>query len=154
MLSIAQKKAIYQAVKTAYTVNGEAITCSKIYSNQKLSTYPTFILYHASEEDVLQDVIGNFIDPDTKGQRSTSMLSVNLYAKQSDDGLDAHRLGADIIKQFSEDVHKNWSSLSSDSVHFLRKSPTRTLTNIEIAAGITDVARYQTDIFLTYNMTW
>lgn len=155
MLSIAQKKAIYVAVKTSYTVNSEAITCSKIYSNQKMTTYPTFVLYHFDEGGANQLSVGNYIGTDGyKGQRSTSILSINLYSKESTAGMDAHRLGADIMKQFLEDVRENWVSLSSDSVRLIRVSTVRNLTNTMITDKINDTSRYQVDLTLGYDISW
>jgi hypothetical protein len=155
MLSLTQRGAVYQAVKTSYTVNSEAITCSKIYSNQKMTTYPTFVLYFSDEGNINQQALGDYIGTDgSNGQRSLTTLSVNLYAKQSTAGMDAHRLGADLMKQFIEDVHANWKSLSSDSVRLFRVSPVRNLTNMMISENVTDTSRYQVDLQLSYDITW
>ncbi len=145
MLTIAQKAAIYSAVKTSYTVDGTVYTPSKIYANQGISSYPSIILNYPEEELKDQNLIGADL------QRSLAWLSINVFAQSSTKN--AMVIAHDITRQLRTDIRQNWGALSSGTVMYKRMSQARDLSMIEIAGNI-QIARMQFDIFLSYNITW
>uniref|UniRef100_A0A6M3M1R4 Uncharacterized protein n=1 Tax=viral metagenome TaxID=1070528 RepID=A0A6M3M1R4_9ZZZZ len=154
MLTVAQKKAVYQAVLKNYTIETKAFTAQTIYSNQPLTSYPVIILNYPQEEDREQNTIGNYIGtPGSEGQRSLAWLSINIEAKDAQ-GLNANVISKDIARQLSQHIRHNWKMLDSGNIKFRRKSPTKDLTAVNQAAGIFDTARQEMDIFLAYNISW
>jgi len=69
-------------------------------------------------------------------------------------GLNKVTISEEIAGQLANDIRANWTSLSSGTIRFNRKSDTNDLTHIEQAAGTLDVARQQFDVFLSYDIIW
>ncbi len=156
MLSIAETKSVYVAVKSAFTIAGNSITVGHQYANEELTTFPRILLNWVEEGIQDQKAIGNAIDRSgTKGQRSLAHLSVNVYAKQPNAwGLNYITLAKDITKQLIADINTNWQGLSSGALKLHRVSQPRNLTDMELSLGNIDRARYQFDVYFLYNWTW
>lgn len=158
MLTTAQKKTIYDSVKTSYTISSLNFTASKIYANQiNTPVFPVIVLNFVDEEIKDQNSVGNYLGtPGSEGQRSLAMLSINILAKKAQ-GLNESVIAKDIARQLSIDIRKNWKSLTG-GIQFRRKSQTRDLTHIETAQNVgqtpADVSRQQFDVFISYDITW
>jgi len=154
MLTVAQKKAVYQAVLKNYTIETKAFVAQTIYSNQLTTSYPVIILNYPQEEDREQNAIGNYLGtPGSEGQRSLAWLSINIEAKDAQ-GLNANVISKQIARQLSQHIRRNWKLLDSGNIQFRRKSPTKDLTSVNQAAGIFDTGRQEMDVFLAYNLSW
>lgn len=145
MLTIAQKQAVYTAMKTAYTVDGKSFTASVIYANQTISSYPTITLHYGEEEQKDQNLDGE------ARQRSLAWLSLNVYA-QSAQAKNAYTIAHDIARQLRTDIRQNWGGIAT-GLKYKRMSQARDLSMLEIGEGI-QISRVQFDVFLTYDVTW
>jgi hypothetical protein len=156
MLTVDQRKAIFVAVKSSYTIEGKSFTVGHQYSNQLLNTYPRILINYVTEESKRQNAIGNFIGLDGyNGQRNIVTISFNIYAKAAQ-GLSAYIIAQEIARQFSLDIRENWVSLSNDTMKFIEKSETRDLTGLESSESDIpgELARYQFDVKMSYDISW
>jgi len=156
LLTIAQKQAIYVAVKKSYTIG--AITISPnptvIYQGQTSTNYPQIILNYTDEGGLAQGAVGNYINATKdKAQRSLAHLSFNIEAKDKQ-GLNRNDIASNIALQLFRDIQENWNSLSSGTVRGVEISTIRNLTHTYLSQQIKDIARYQFDVTLAYDISW
>jgi len=104
ILSIAQKKTIFAAIPSSFTINSVAVTASKKYANQLVldddTAYPVISLNHS------QDGLKGIVDAGIGGVMFKGMLTIHVYSK-STSSLNGVAMG-DGVAQGIIDTLKTW----------------------------------------------
>ena len=155
MLSIEDKKAIKVATKKTFIVSGKTFNASCVYPGESYN-YPLILLNYIDEGGYTQKSIGDNIKTANKGQRSAAHLSITIETKAgtTSQNLNKSTLAEQIALQLFTDIKTNWTGLNSGSVKAGELSKVRNLTSVYEALQITDIARYQFDVELRYNISW
>lgn len=157
MLTIAEKSAIFAAVKRSYLISGKTFNPSVIYSGQPDFSYPVINLNYIDEGGYSQQAVGNIItSTGTTGQRSVAHLSISVEVKADStaQSLNKNTLAEQICLDLYQDIKTNWTSLNSGSVKAGELSKVRNLTSVYQALQINNIAKYQFDVELFYDISW
>lgn len=144
ILSESQKKEIFKNIPSAFTIDSTAINASKIWSNQKITSYPTISLNistdgTASEIRDIADGVGYY----------TSIFTIHVIAEHQD-GLNGVVIAESLANEIIQEI-ESWTTPLSGDVRILSPDDIHSLQNLGQFGETSDVFDFVISVTLHHS---